>query len=223
MDRWRVLSGPMYICPDCRDHLVDDLTEVARRYPLLDARYGVDPEARGGPGFGSRAPGRVDVWTARDERSLPYRLVEDYVESDTPIRSVARTLATWADLIVETRGEETAPPRTVFELTRWLVRRIEYIARWPDDGPELARDIRQLRNQLRSLTGEPNPKPAAYCIRFEPGPDGTPTECGAAIFGPPPTVDRTSAVSLWCTGDPRHRYTGTEILRLIIANEGRPG
>ena len=38
VDRWRVLTGPTYICPDCRDHLSADLTEITRRYPLLDAR-----------------------------------------------------------------------------------------------------------------------------------------------------------------------------------------
>lgn len=211
----------MYFCPDCRDHLVDDLTEIERRYPLLDARYGIDPDtATGGAGFGTRPPGRVDIWVARDERSLPYRIADDYVESDAPVRSVGRTLASWAELIAETRGEDTAPPRGVDELTRWLIRRIEYIARWPDDGPELALDVRRLRNQLRSLTGEPNPKPAAYCIRFEPGPDGAPVECGAAIFAPAGTADRTSAVTLRCTGPTQHRYTGTDILRLIIANEG---
>ena len=215
-----MLTGPTYICEQCRDRLVDDLREIAQRYPLLDARYGIDPEARSGPGFGTRPPGRVDVWTARDERSLPYRIAEDWVESDRPVRSVARTLATWAGLIAETRGEDTGPPRDVPRLVGWLVRRVEYIARWPDDGPELAIDVRVLRNQLRSLTGEPNPKPAAWCIRFEPGPDGAPRECGAAIFIPPAT-DLTSAVALWCTGTPRHRYSGTDLLRLKIANEER--
>lgn len=217
-----MLSGPTYFCPYCRDHLTADLREVGRRFPLLDARYGIDPDTASlGGGFGTRPPGRVDVWVARDGRSLPYRIADDYVESDAPIRSVVRTLETWAELIVETRGEDTGPPRTVDELVEWLCRRIEYIARWPEEGPALALDVRRLRNQLRSQTGEPNPRPAAYCIRFEPGPDGVPTECGAAIFMPAAT-DRTSAVALWCTGDPQHRYTGTDILRLTLANEAEP-
>ena len=217
-----MLSGPTYFCPECRDHLTADLREIARRYPMLDAAYGIDPDAVGGGGFGTRPPGRVDIMVARDERSLPYRIADDYLESEAPIRSVARTLETWAGLIAETRGEETEPPKTVAELADWLARRVEYIARWPEDGPALALDMRRLRNQLRSQCGEPNPKPSAFCIRFEPDADGKPVECGAAIFMPPGTGDRTSPVALWCTGPVQHRYTGTDIIRLTLANEAGP-
>lgn len=219
VDRWRVLSGPTYMCPDCRDHLAADLTEVGVRYLRLDARPGAEGgEHRGRPGFASRTPGRDDVWVARDERSLPYKIADDDdAESERPVRSVARTLSSWAALIAETRDEHP-PLLGVVDLVGWLRYRVEYIARWPDDGPELALDIRALRNQLRSLTGEPNPKPAAYCIRFE-GAAGDERECRAAIFLPVGETDVASMTALWCTGEVRHRYSGGDLLRLKLAND----
>lgn len=236
--RHRELTGPTYLCSPCVDHLGDDLDEIVTLATRLDARPGMSGgEGRGAPGFRSKPPGRVDVWVARDRRSKPHAVVEEWYgrdrdgitdplpshEDDRPVRGVWWTLSSWAALIAESRGFEHPPPDDVAELAGWLWAQADYISRWPDDGAALLVDIRALRNQLRSLTGDPNPKPAAWCIRLVDSPvnEGERYTCGAPIFLPrgQTEIDHTQPVRLRCTGDPQHTYSGHELLNLKLAND----
>jgi hypothetical protein len=234
--RYRPLPGPTYLCLACLDHLGADLLEIAKLAARLDARPSVCAmESRGPPGFRSRPPGRVDVWVARDPRSKPYPVVEEWFgrdrdevddllpshEDDRPIRGVVYTLSSWAALIAESRGFTTALPTSVDDLCTWLSRQSDYIGRWPDDGPTLAVDIRAQRNQLRSLTGDPNPKPAAWCIRLVAAAGGEPVTCGAPIFLPrgQTEIDHTQPLKLRCGGDAPHVFSGMELLHLKLAND----
>jgi hypothetical protein len=130
-------------------------------------------------------------------------------------------LSSWAGLIAESRGFTAALPTTVDDLCTWLSHQSDYIARWPDDGPTLAVDIRAQRNQLRSLTGDPNPKPAAWCIRLVPMADDRQGTCGAPIFLPrgQTEIDHTQPLKLRCGGDPAHVFSGMELLHLKLAND----
>lgn len=238
--RFRLLPGPLYLCPDCADHLGTDLAEIARLADRLDARPSATPlEGRGPPGFRSRPPGRLEIWVARDRRSKPHPVVEEWYgrdrddvadalpshEEDHPVRGVWWTLSGWAGLITETRGFAYRPPSTIGDLCRWLTNQADYVSRWPDDGPALATDVRALRNSLRSLTGDPNPRPAAWCIRLvtPDGDDGPPVTCGAPIFLPrgQTEIDHTQPIKLRC-GRPvaAHTYSGLELLNLKLANDG---
>jgi hypothetical protein len=232
---FRELTGPLYLCPHCLDHLGSDLAEIAKLAARLDARpCAVGIDGRGPPGFRSRPPGRVEVWVARDHRSKPYPIVDQWWgrdrdgvdddapshEDERPIRGVMFTLASWAALIAETRGFTHPPPVGLDDLCRWLTNQSDYVSRWPLDGPALAIDLRMQRNQLRSLTGDPNPRPAAWCIRLVDGPDGQ-TPCQAPIFLPrgQSEIDHTVPIKLTCGGDPAHTYDGLDLLRLKLAND----
>jgi hypothetical protein len=235
--RYRELSGPLYLCAACLEHLGADLAEVVKLAGRLDARPAVASlDGRGPPGFRSKPPGRVDVWVARDERSKPHAVVDEWWgrdrdgveddlpshEDDRPIRGVWWTLSSWAGLLHESRGFTHPLPGSVPELAAWIDRQSDYVSRWPDDGPELVRDVRALRNQLRSLTGDPNPRPAAWCIRMVPVTDGPPTTCGAPIFLPrgQTEIDHTQPLRLHCGAPDPHTYSGLDLLKLKLSNEG---
>lgn len=238
--RFRELSGPLYMCLHCVDHLGTDLAEIARLAVKLDARPMVAAlDSRGPPGFRSRPPGRVDIWVATDPRSKPYPVVDEWFgrdrdgvddgqpshEDDRPIRGVHFTLSGWAALIAESRGFAYAPPADVGGLCSWLSGQSDYISRWPDDGPALAVDLRAQRNQLRSLTGDPNPRPAAWCIRLVPAGDDRGGDrqrtCGEPIFLPrgQTEIDHRAPIRLHCGAEPSHVYSGLELLNLKLAND----
>lgn len=102
-------------CPECVNELAAQLREVDEYWGVLP--YMVEPVrgsgGRGSPGFGSRAPLRLDVLAALSPRTLP--TPEDDVWS---IPGTIRRLAAW---IAEQRGEELRGARLWYVVTqlRW--------------------------------------------------------------------------------------------------------
>lgn len=89
---WRQADSGYKTCDGCLDRLRLTLHEVAKRYYKLDTRPGAnsDPETRGAPGFGSRAPASEHIIVMRDRRSkscevtMDGTLYEDWAQSEDP-------------------------------------------------------------------------------------------------------------------------------------------
>lgn len=92
-DRRTALRGGL-LCPGCRRRLLDNLDELARGYPRLDATPGTSgiDAGRRPAGFESRSPARDDVLVLTDRR----RQAHD-PDEQANAQSLPRTLAHWAD------------------------------------------------------------------------------------------------------------------------------
>lgn len=221
------------------------LDEISLRYANLDARPVVTDHEGPPKGFGSRPPGRVDVWVMRDARSVGYPVVESWeggdgrvhCEDDSPPRSIPKAVTSLAEAVHEARGFTAPLPAGVTALCGWLAAQTDWMV-GREDVAEVTADLRELRNQLRSATGDPNPKPLGHCIETacaECGTRAEPTattcrychgpvaECAAAIFMPAseprapdePIADLPTLRCTSCGGE----YTGRRLILLRLAGE----
>ena len=78
---------------------------------------------------------------------------------------------------------------------------------------ELETELREVRDQLRSETGEPNPKPIGYCINTLDEGEHT-RECQAPLFAP------REGTALRCHHCGRE-YDGLDLVKLELAQEAR--
>lgn len=221
-----------------KDGRADNIGEL---YLMLNPTNRVETNGRRPPGFGSRPPASVHVMAMRDHRSnfmwtadttTHYVWATDddgngaYVDKtvawkgsdgkwyrdDTPSVSVAHMLTSWGCLVAEERTV-TPPGGAIADLCEFLDRHLDWIARqpWVDD---LHADLRRLVGQLHTATGNPRPKPVAWCIQTLD--DGS--DCDTPIFMPPPKPNSLDVPRLHCSGCGRD-YTGPAIAWLKIQNE----
>lgn len=166
------------VCRGCEQKLVDTLTEVVERYHMLCATSWLVPqptdEARRGRGYASRSPARDRALAMLDARTRTSRPHDP--------RSVLATLRTYTTIVRTQHHLEWRASATVDSEAQLLGTWWDWTCRQDWVG-ELARDLRVLRRQLRTETGEPPHKPVGHCMNTVD--EGASTrECGAALFAP---------------------------------------
>lgn len=163
---------------DCHARLHDQLVEIAERFALLSAAPGVGAvSGRRAPGFHSRPPLNLHIAALRDPRTAPAELGEPH--------SAPNLLISWASWV---RAARRQAPATYAELTDqgivvaeagYLTGSIDWLTRQPWITT-LADQARVVLSQLRSATGDPNPRPIGFCTD---DPLDRPT-CGHPLFAP---------------------------------------
>lgn len=186
---WRHADPGYRTCSACLDKMRDRLTEIRRRWAVLDPRPGAAGNygSRGAPGFGSRSPAVDHVVAMRDERSN--RLARVWLggdgrvhrESERPPLSVLAELYSLAWHVADAR-RMTLDARDVDPLIRWLDGQLDWVTR--QLGVQAAdRVLRELVAQLRPLTGEPGAKRVGSCPNVLDEGEHT-RECAAPLYAP---------------------------------------
>jgi hypothetical protein len=187
---WRTADEGYRTCSDCLDRLREHLAEVGQRWRVLDPRPGASGEhgTRGAPGFGSRAPAVDTVVAMRDWRSsreaCTWQGADGKVhrESQRPPLSVPSELFTLAHFVADARQMTGPDPLDVETIVRWLDQQLDWITR-QEGVAAFARVVRELRAQLRPLTGEPSPKRVGTCPNtVDEGEHAR--ECSAPLYAP---------------------------------------
>lgn len=185
---WWPADNGYRTCSRCLDSLREQLSDISRRYLMLDPRPGGAPEqgGRGAPGFGSRAPGSVHIMAMRDRRSSPDARVwigkdgRVHQEPERPPLSVWGVLDGVCWSIAEARGVNGPDSAAdVHELTRWADRHLDWLTR-QELVVDVAGDIRLLLAQLKPVTGEPSKAKVGHCPNETEGG----TACGAILRAP---------------------------------------
>lgn len=186
---WRLAHTGYKTCDDCLDRLRDTITDISRRWLLLDTRPGATGDhGRGAPGFSSRSPASDHIIAMRDRRSSPSAhtwLGADgriHHEPEHPPLSVWGVLETLAWDIAETRGIDGPTGLDVHGLCTWIDRHLDWLTR-QEVVTEHAKALRELQAQLKPVTGEPGRKPIGSCPNLVDSDDG-PRECGTRLLAP---------------------------------------
>lgn len=208
----RHVEPAWHLCERCSSSLADSLLEIASRYARVTA-------------VPSSSPGRYDqTRSAKPGSRPPLSMAAAEIRDDRS--GAVDKLDQWAWRICVERGYETSPDKTVDGAVEFLNRHDDWIARWPRAG-ELCATVRKLRNHLRALTGEPNPKPIGYCFRNVDRTDQNerdrleaagfdPDECSGAIFLPDRGEGDEYTPVVRCNGHERHEYGGLDLARLKV-------
>ena len=152
-------------CDNCSDRIREALQETPAQYTRLTTVRALLPQVgeqgRRGPGFGSRSPARDIVIAVTDWRTT-------WAE-DSRLHHPPSVLNAWASLVREEVGE-AAPvgPVDIVADAALLVRRLDHATRQPWIG-ELWRELREVRDQLRTIGGEPRPTPIGRCPAIQEG------------------------------------------------------
>lgn len=164
-------------CDNCSDRIREYLKEIPGQYDALTRVDALFPQTgdggRRGPGFGSRSPARDIVIAVTDWRTV-------WAE-DSRLHHPPSVLNAWASMVREEVGEKAADgPADVHRETALLVRRLDHVTRqeWVAD---MWREVREMRDQLRTIAGEPRPVPIGRCPNV---PEGKATPCGTPLYAP---------------------------------------
>lgn len=177
--RPRVARPGGYTDWECHDRLREQLGEVVERYVQLSAvPGGGQGQGRRAPGYGSKPPVNMTVAALRDPRTRPVELGEAH--------SPVNLFVSWGRWLREARGQnelqygEVGDDINVLMIERvYLLAALDWITR-QDWVTTFAGQLRVVVRQLRSATGDPNPRPCGWCTASYP--DGTP--CGHPLFPP---------------------------------------
>jgi hypothetical protein len=235
-DRPRPVDSPgSHVCRAHRGRLADMLDPAQRGqmfakpgehrtaasisvlYGSLDpqpARRALDSQALSGA-FCSTPPGRLDVMSLRDPRSV--------AAEDANLWSALGTLVGIA-IRLDLRdidGRRVPVPGTVEGVCGWLHLRLDHLCAtvWIDDAWH---DLRTLHGQLRNTAGDPTQRPLGKCWKRvnEDGKlaDGGEWECGQPLHLPPQPLKGMDEpvvlpVDLRCRGCGGH-YDRAEIVRV---------
>jgi hypothetical protein len=160
----------------CLDRLDGALGEIVQRYARLSARTGGAHDfVRRAPGFHSRPPLDIHRAALRDPRTAPVQLGEPhaplnlFISWATWIRTQRRQKPTPAY-----RSEDNDLAVLDFEW-RYLSNALDWATR-QEWIPTFSDQVKACLSQMRSVTGEPNPRPVGSC------------RCGHPLF--PPTEGR---------------------------------
>lgn len=182
-DRRRIARSGGVTCWLCHDRIAEQLGEIVQRYARLTAKISHSHDfGRRAPGYHSRPPLNIHAAALRDPRTAPVEVGEPHAPLNLFI--------SWANWIRGQRRQATlASYPTQDDLAildfewRYLTNSIDWITRqpWVD---RLAEQAKAVVNQLRTATGEPNPRPIGTCDGIE----GVTAGCGHPLF--PPTEGR---------------------------------
>lgn len=166
-------------CWSCHDRLTAMLSEIVTRYARLSARpQGGQDFGRRAPGFHSRPPVNIHIAALRDPRTSPLELGEPHAPLNL--------LLTWSRWVRQIRGQDRVRyPAELDDLaiiaveSTYLSTAMDWITRQPW-VIDLHDQTRAVVAQLRSATGEPNPRPVGTCQV---------TDCGHPLFLPKAGLD----------------------------------
>lgn len=160
----------------CHERLLGDLVEILTRYAQLSAVPGRSGgQGRRAPGFESRPPLNLHHAALRDPRTRPIELGEPH--------SALNLYITWSRWMRQHR-DQAQPQYPTDDLTvlqfegAYLTQSMDWITR-QEWVPTFAAQTRAVLSQLRSATGDPNPKPLGWCITDVEG-----RTCGHPLFPP---------------------------------------
>jgi len=174
-DRPRRATEGFRTCDGCADRIRDALQEIPAQFARLTTVRALLPQVgedgRRGPGFGSRSPARDIVIAVTDWRTT--------WSEDDRLHHPPSVLRSWASMVREEVGE--APPDAAAGIeadAALLVRRLDHVTRqeWVGD---LWRELREVVDQLRTIAGEPVPRPIGRCPNI---PAGQTEECGTRLY-----------------------------------------
>lgn len=230
---WRRADDGYLTCSDCYDQMHKWLSPFGRGddgradnipilYLTLDPRPGNSGPGRRSPGFGSRSPASDHVIAMRDSRTVQV--------ADKDPCSAAGVLRQWVLWVWDERYDDEALdhsdyrqrrqelPTTVDGAAVWLDKQLDWITR-RDAVAEFYDELRELRRQLRGVTGEGGQKPVGRCIEIlDTG------ECRAPIYMPkgekPRALDEPikDLPELRCPACDS-RYTGRRLILLRVASQ----
>lgn len=179
----------------CHERLESALGEIVQRYTRLSARPANGQDfGRRAPGYGSRPPVNIHNAALRDPRTAPAELGD--------VHSPLNLFISWANWMRKTRGQAPVAYGSTDDLAvldfewRYLTASMDWITRqyWVTAFNE---QVRAVVSQLRSATGEPNPRPVATCT------------CGHPLFPP-----RPGELTIVCGGC-EHPYEPLDQIRHI--------
>lgn len=160
-------------CWPCHDRLHEYLGEIVDRYAVLTPRPGRGgDDGRRAPGFRSTPPLDLHIVALRDMRTRK-------VLPGDPL-SALRVLTSWAQHVRRSRGQDLVASASVTVMSEagYLRTNLDWVTRQLWLGP-FAREVANVRTQLRASTGEPTPRPIGRCIaQLEHG------ECRHALYAP---------------------------------------
>lgn len=179
----------------CHDRLTASVNEIITRGAQLSARpSGGQGFGRRAPGYASRPPVNLHNATLRDPRTAPAELGDAHAPLNL--------LLSWAGWIRRARGQDQVGYQTddlnvLVNEGAYLVSSMDWITRqaWV---PRFAEQTKAVVSQLRSATGEPNPRPVGSCER-----------CGHPLFPP-----RGGELTIVCGGCER-AYEPLDQIRMV--------
>lgn len=196
-------------CDRCVTRLRDDLREITDRWrrivpaaALLPAPVGYE---RRPPGYHSAPPGSVHLMALRDRRS--------HAVDPGDIRSPLEVLHWWATY-VRTQRHLTAPAvATVDTEAASLGFHLDWLTRECAALPTFARELADVRAQLRAVTDDPPPPVVGLC---------TATADDGARCATPLRLPASGCSVLRCS-QCGAVYDGLDMIRFYRANQGGDG
>ena len=174
-DRSRRATPGYRTCDACTDRIRDDLTEIPGQYAALTSVRAMLPESgdcgRRAPGYASTSPARDIVLAVTDWRTV--------WSEDDRLHHPPSVIGAWAELVrSEVNEAQPAGQADIRADAALLIRRLDHCTRqeWIVD---MRRELAEVRDQLRTIAGEPRPLPIGRCPNV---PDGQDTECGTPLF-----------------------------------------
>lgn len=164
----------VYACRDCVNRLTRVLRELEAYIDFLP--YAIHPirgvTGRMSPGYGSKAPARVDVLAALDPGATS--------DEEADVRSLPGGVAGIALSIAEARGEASDGSYSYIRSSLWWCAEQD----WVD---ELASDLFDLHRIARQLAGDQPQRPLGDCLnvtcdgKVRWGGPGKPARCSACL------------------------------------------
>ncbi len=200
-------ADPSYLtCSGCLNRVRATLNDIRDRYHRLDTTPGSSGEhgSRGAPGFRSQPPANLHIIAMRDPRSS--RTARTWIagdgrihhEHERPPLSVRSELDTICWDIAEHRDTPGPDPHLdVDALTRWIDVHLDWVTRHPL-VVDVDQQLRQVRAQLRPVTGDPSRRTIGLCPNTVD--EGTTTRvCGTRLYVPHhgDTIECTACDRAW--------------------------
>lgn len=163
-------------CNSCSDRIREAIGEIPGQYVALTEVEALLPQTfedgRRGPGFGSRSPARDIVIAVTDWRTT-------WTEDDR-LHNPLGVLRSWASMVRDEVNEQPPEHTTIHTEAALLVRRLDHVTR-QEWVPDMWRELRECRDQLRTIAGEPRPVPIGRCPNI---PEGRTEDCGTPLYAP---------------------------------------
>lgn len=194
------------LCHGDSNRILRHLRELEEYLPtlsLLRSPGGMEPIGKAS--FGPRSPANDAAIVHTDPRSGTEVITDARGEVKAEYGALG-VVSSWASVVVE--GRNVKPSPSAFLDIGLLRRNHDWVVRqaWVD---EYARELKFVHAAVRKEAHDEVPKPVGKCIRFENN-----RECKGDVY----ELDDASGVI--CSRDKRHKYTGLDLDRLRVAQDG---